>query len=104
MAESRRRKRVARHRADHAQEGVKPSHFLAQPRLPQDPAAAKPGESITLSQTAGRDELRAERGGHRRRVLKEDVAVNLVSQDARAGVAGNLADLLERRRIDRNPT
>src|SRR5215475_14682163 len=104
MAESRRRQSVARHRADHAEEVVEPSHSLGQLRLAQDPAAAQPGESITLRQTAGRDELRAERGGHRRRVLKEDVAVNLVRQDTRAGVAGNLADLFDSRRIDHDPT
>src|SRR5215813_8465914 len=103
MAESHSRQRVARHRPDDAEEVVQPSHPLGQLRLAQDPAAAQPGESITLRQTAGRDELRAEGGGHRRRVLKEDVAVDFINQNERAGVAGNLADLLDRRRIYGNP-
>src|SRR5262249_61361767 len=102
MAESPRRQRVARHRADDAEEVVEPSHPLGQLRLAQDPAAAQPGESITLRQTAGRDELRAESGGHWRRGLKEDVPVDFLNQDPRARVAGKVAHVPDRRPVYEN--
>src|SRR5688572_28713001 len=98
--ERRRRQRVAWHRAGDAEQIVQSSAFLGQLRLAQYPSAAQSAQPVTFRQAAGRYELRAKRGGHGRRVLKEDVAVDFITQSARACVAGDLSDFPERCRLD----